>query len=125
MIQIITHKLSHEGLAVFCAAHFKTFVKFVVDIRKNVLAIGGELHADAEQMLLEHGSVQSDLWGGNFFPWKSGDERFEYTSFINIRPRDNNMGMEVMDETIRKVMRDLCGRLLLANEESISMKEPE
>jgi len=40
----------------------------VADIRPAEMAVGGELHSDAEQLLLERGSKQSDLWGGNFSP---------------------------------------------------------
>ena len=43
-------------------------VKYVVDVERGVVAIGGELHADAEQVLLEQGSRQADLWGANYYP---------------------------------------------------------
>ena len=125
MIKIITSKMSHEELGGFCNAHFKTFVKFVVDIQNDDFALGGELHADAEELLLKNGSKQSNLWGGNFFPWKIPAERLEFTSFINIRPRDNNPDMEVMDEAIRNHMRELCEQFLLSPEEVMSIGEPE
>ncbi|HYS05477.1 MAG TPA: DUF5674 family protein [Candidatus Dormibacteraeota bacterium] len=35
-------------------------------------SVGGELHADAEQLLLEQGSAQADLWGANCFPGQGG-----------------------------------------------------
>ena len=34
----------------------------------EVAAVGGELHADAEALLLEQGSQQKDLWGANYYP---------------------------------------------------------
>lgn len=42
-------------------------VKAVVDVKKGIMAAGGELHADDEAFLLERGSVQEDLWGINLY----------------------------------------------------------
>jgi len=124
MIKIIKQKLTQEDLYCFCDAHFKTFVKFVADVKRDVLAIGGELHADAEALLIENGSAQKDLWGGNFYPWKDAPKRLEYTAFINIRPRDNNPGMEVMDQNIRDNIQALCESLLINKNEVMSVQEP-
>jgi len=124
MIRILTDPITQDELAALCAAHFKTFVKFVADIEKNLLAAGGELHSDAEALLIGGGSMQSDLWGGNFYPWKDAPERLEFTSFINIRPRDGNPGMEVKDAKVRGRMRVLCETLLLGASESLSIPEP-
>jgi hypothetical protein len=44
-------------------------VKPVVDVKRSIIAIGGELHADAEALLLEQGSDQKNLWGANFYRW--------------------------------------------------------
>ena len=55
-------------------------VKLVIDVEKEIIGIGGELHADAETLLLEHGSNQTDLWGANFYPWHCPNERIHYTS---------------------------------------------
>ena len=69
-IQIISKNIDQEVLVELANAWFKSFVKFVVDIKTGQLAVGGELHSDAELLLLENGAEQSDLWGGNFFPNK-------------------------------------------------------
>jgi hypothetical protein len=44
-------------------ADLGAFIKVVVDVRGRLLAGGGEMHADGEQVLLEQGSRQEDLWG--------------------------------------------------------------
>ena len=31
------------------------------------MAVGGELHADEEQVLIEQGTAQADLWGINLY----------------------------------------------------------
>ncbi len=47
---------------------YPILIKIVVDVRRRVLAGGGEMHADGEAVLLEHGSEQDDLWGANWYP---------------------------------------------------------
>ncbi|MEO5903589.1 MAG: DUF5674 family protein [Gemmatimonadaceae bacterium] len=46
-------------------ALFGDMVKAVVDVRRNLMAIGGEVHSDEESVLLDDGSEQSNLWGIN------------------------------------------------------------
>jgi len=60
-------------------------VKIVVDVKRDVIAIGGALHADGEKVLLENGSRERDLWGANFYPGNPPEERIEYSALINIR----------------------------------------
>jgi hypothetical protein len=36
--------------------YFEDMVKYVVDVERGIAAVGGEMHADAEQLLLEDGS---------------------------------------------------------------------
>ncbi len=86
---------------------FSDMVKFVVDIEQQRIAIGGNMHADAEHVLLEQGSRQSDLWGANYYPGRGESECIEYTSLINIRPAVGNPGMEIQDEVIRRRVRTL------------------
>ena len=80
---------------------FEDMVKYVVDVERGVLAAGGEMHADAEQALLESGARQADLWGANDYPGRGRDECIEYTSLINIRPGAGNRGMELQDPKLR------------------------
>jgi hypothetical protein len=91
---------------------FGDMIKFVVDVERGVIAIGGELHADAEQLLLEAGSRQGDLWGANYYPGWGRDGCIEFTSLINIRPSQGNPGMEVQDAALRERIRALTGALV-------------
>jgi len=82
---------------------YGNLVKGVVDINDNILVVDVEMHVDAEQFLLENGSLQNDLWGINLYPDKFGtDEFIEFDSMINIRPRQKNMSRSVEDENIRR-----------------------
>ena len=89
---------------------YKSMIKLVVDIRRRVLSGGGEMHADCESVLLEDGSEQDDLWGANWYP---REQRIEFESLINIRPRLGNRGILIQDENIRKqvesVTREIFG----------------
>ena len=81
---------------------FGDMIKYVVDVERGVVAIGGELHADAEQVLLERGSRQADLWGANYYPGRGREGCIEFTSLINISPARGNRGMEVEDQAVRE-----------------------
>ena len=67
-IVIVDHPVDITLLARFVAALFEDMVKLVVDTRRRIVGIGGELHADAEQLLLEDSSQQADLWGRQLLP---------------------------------------------------------
>ena len=92
--------------------YFEDMVKYVVDVSRGVAAVGGEMHADAEQALLEDGSHQPDLWGANYYPGRGREECIEYTALINIRPAQGNRSMEIQDPAIRKRVRDLTWALI-------------
>ncbi|KKT34554.1 MAG: hypothetical protein UW24_C0027G0017, partial [Parcubacteria group bacterium GW2011_GWA2_44_12] len=94
-------------------------VKFVVDIEKEILALGGELHADCEDLLLKDGSRQQNLWGANLYPLRDEDERIEYTSLINIKPSVGNRNMEIQDEIIRNKVREIAERLLFTQDDHL------
>jgi hypothetical protein len=86
---------------------FGDMVKYVVDVERGVAAVGGELHADGEHVLLERGSRQTDLWGANYYPGRGREDCVEFTSLINIRPARGNPGMEIEDPVIRERVRAL------------------
>ena len=113
MIKIYKEKISKQEMKGFLGNPFSDMIKFVVDIKKEIVAMGGELHSDAEALLLENGSAQGDLWGGNFYPANPQENQIEYSSLINIRPSAGNRSMEVKDETVKAKMREVVQRLLL------------
>ena len=94
------------------ARFFEDMVKFVVDVERGVAAIGGELHADAEAVLLQDGSRQADLWGANYYPGLGPEDCIECTSLINIRPSQDNRSMALEDEALRARVREIALRLI-------------
>ena len=111
-IVLLRERIDPGVLAELVGAYFEDMVKYVVDVRLRVLAVGGELHADAEQVLLQAGSTQADLWGANYYPGRVIEERIEFTSLINIRPAQGNRAMEVRDPALRKLIAEISLDLL-------------
>ena len=111
-IEILHERISLELLTGLVKEWYGEMVKYVVDLDREVIAIGGGLHADAEAVLLEDGSKQSSLWGANYFPGKPEGQRIEFSSLINIRPRDNNRTDIIQDEGIRTRVTELTKRLI-------------
>lgn len=91
---------------------FGSLVKTVVDIKKEVMVVDGEMHADEEKYLLEAGSKQDDLWGINLYPDMKGDDFIEFDSVINVRPRLNHFSRGVEDESIRKEITTIVNKLV-------------
>ena len=91
---------------------YSRMIKLAVDIRRRILAGGGEMHADCEQLLLENGSEQDDIWGANWYP---AEQRLEFEALMNIRPRLGNRSILIRDEEIRRkveaVARGILGDL--------------
>ena len=112
LIKIIKDKISKAELAEIAKNQFGDLVKAVVDIEKEIIAIGGELHADAEALLLEQDSRQEDLWGINLYPVKSESEWIEFDSMINIRPSQKNLSRGVEDQNIQKKIKDIIAKLV-------------
>jgi len=106
-IEIIRQNISRERLKEIALEYYEDLIKGVVDIKREIIALGGEMHADSEEVLLKNGSDQGDLWGFNILLDEDKDECLMYESFINIRPRDNNKGLEVENPEIKEQMKKI------------------
>lgn len=111
-IVVVERKIEAAELARLVGLFFEDMVKYVVDIERRVAAVGGELHADAEQLLLERGSRQADLWGANYYPGKGKEACIEFTSLINIRPAQGNRSMLIEDPALRERVREITSSLI-------------
>ena len=111
-IVILDQRIDPAELARLVNLVFENMVKYVVDIERRLAAVGGELHADAEQLLLERGSRPADLWGANYYPGREPEGCIEYTSLINIRPAQGNRSMLIADPSIRERVREITFALI-------------
>lgn len=88
---------------------YETMIKIVVDIRRRILAGGGEMHSDCEAVLLDNGSEQDDLWGANWYPTP---QEIVFESLINIRPRLGNRSILIQGEEIRQKVESVTREIL-------------
>lgn len=111
-IKIIKEKISKAELADIAKEFYVEMVKGVADIEKGIIALGGEWHIDANQVLMEDGSSQENLWGFNIYIDKSKEDRLEYNSLINIRPNQGNKSMEIENEDIKNSIFKIVNNLV-------------
>lgn len=113
-IQVISSPVTIVYVAKLAQKQFGDIIKATVDESKGIMALGGELHADEEQLLLKNGSSQQDLWGINLYPLKFGLADFiEFDSMINIRPSQGNMSRDVEDAAVQQRIRDIVNKLVV------------
>lgn len=87
---------------------YSHYIKITIDITKEIAALGGEYHADAEKNLLDQGSKQEDIWGGGV---NLETKQFETNAIINLRPPINN-SPEILDAKIRNKFLEIAKALL-------------
>ena len=108
MLILVRERLSDVDLQKV-AEDFEGYIKFVADIEQKILSAGGLKHVDGEQLLLENGSRQENLWGGGFDLETS---EIDFDSMINIRPSQGNSSREVLSEEIRNKILEIVRKLL-------------
>lgn len=97
-IVVIEDELKEADL-VSAREDYEFYIKITADIEQGIVIIGGEYHADAEEVLIEkYSSLPKDIWGGGY-NIKSGE--FETNAIINIRSGVNK-SMEILDQKIRE-----------------------
>ena len=111
-IKIINKKISESELREIAKEFYGDMIKGVVDVELKILAMGGEYHMDANNILIENGSAQKNVWGFNWYLEKVGEKRIEYISLINIRPDQGNRVMEVQDLSLRDKMKSVILKYL-------------
>ncbi len=112
-MQIVRETTTLSIIEEMAESMFGNLVKAVVDVEQGIMAVGGEMHADEEALLLGEGSSQASLWGINLYPAEFATPRFiEFDSVINIRPRQGNRTRSVDDEAVRAAVTSIVNRLV-------------
>ncbi len=93
-------------------SRYGNLVKAVVDVERSIMIAGVAMHSDGEEVLLENGSKQADLWGINLYLQHSEEEWIEYDSVINLRPSQGNYSRGVDDPAIRQKIREIVNQLV-------------
>ena len=111
-IKLIKKPAPISEIAALAQEQFGDMIKAVVDIEREIVAVGGELHSDEEAILLEDGSKQEYLWGINIYPDKPLPDQIEFDSMINIRPSLNNRSRGVENPEIQARILSVVKKLI-------------
>ena len=86
-------------------------IKGAVDIKRGLLAVDSPMHYDCEQLLIEDGSDQYDIWGINLYLDEDDiDDLVEFDSMINIRPAQGNRSRSVEDPAIQSQIKSIISK---------------
>lgn len=120
-IKVVKEKILKEELKKITQETFETVVKVTVDIKKEILAVGGEFHSDGQEILMEQENSEiEDVWGISFYPWNSPESRIEYIALINIKPVLGNSDMMIEEKEVRDKIKIIVNNLLLKDEETLA-----
>jgi hypothetical protein len=111
-IQTIDQPITLSDLAKIANERFGDLVKAVIDVERGVMSVGAEMHSDSEEILLEDGSKQRNLWGINLYPQKTEEEFIEFDSMINLRVSQGNSTRGVDDPATRQKIIEIVSNLV-------------
>ena len=113
-MQILQQTISVAELKELAQNTFGDMIKCVADVKRGLLAVDAELHADLERLLLEDGSAQEDLWGFNLWVEEEGEDFIEFDSLINIRSWQGNPSRGVDNPEVQKVIKSIVDKFITA-----------
>lgn len=113
-MRILTNPITKEEL-IKTSTNFidDNAIKAVVDIERAVIAVDSSMHFECEQLLLENGSHQENLWGINLYLDEENiDDLVEFDSMINIRPAQNNRTRSVENPETKAKIKEVVAKWL-------------
>ena len=113
-MQILQQAISIAKLKELAHNTFGDMIKCVADVKRSLLAVDADLHADLERLLLEDGSAQPDLWGFNLLVEEEGEDFIEFDSLINIRSWQGNPTRGVEDPEVREAIKSIVDKFITA-----------
>ncbi len=111
--KIVKEKISIKELKALAHEQYIDVIKTVVDVRQQIMGVGGELHVDIQSLLIEkENSRGEDTWGINLYLEKTGEDFIEFDSMINLKPNLGNRIRDVEDPTIKEKIRQVINKLV-------------
>ena len=84
---------------------YSEYIKLSADINQKILYGGSRLHYECEQKLIsEQNSKNEDVWSGGI---NLITKKIEYIAVANIKPSQNNSGLEILDPQNRQKFKDI------------------
>ena len=112
-LHIIEKPITRAELKKIAEERFGDLVKGAVDIEKEIMVLGGELHIDEAVLLNERfGSKSVNIWGINLYPDKAGDDMLEFDSVINLKPDLGNRTRGVENIEVQEKIRKIVNKLI-------------
>ena len=112
-IKIVKDSINKKELIDIAKNQFGDLVKAVVDVEQGIMAVGGEMHADEEVILMEQESSKREYtWGINLYPEKSNEELIEFDSIINIKPSYGNRSRNVENPETKEKIKTIVNKLI-------------
>ncbi len=112
-MRIVRDKIALDELRKIAEKTPDCFVKVVVDVESNIMALDVFMHVDAETILLQEGCLQENLWGINIYPYKSMQDWIEFYSTINLKPLSGNTSRWVEDKEVREKIKKIVNALVV------------
>ncbi len=108
MAVVIIDKLTKNSLQ-RAREDYLDYIKITIDIAKEIVTIGGEYHADAEEILIKNcQSKNNDIWGGGY---NINTRKFETNAVLNIKPGIND-STEIINPEIREAFFSIARKKL-------------
>ncbi|PIP24154.1 hypothetical protein COT50_00795 [candidate division WWE3 bacterium CG08_land_8_20_14_0_20_41_10] len=107
MILILRNKATKEEVDEVTKA-YRGYAKVVVDVEQEILSAGGEYHIDCEQVLINNGGSQENLWGGGF---KFENKEIDFMGLTNYKSHLKHLSYEVTFPEIREKMEKVIRRI--------------
>lgn len=112
-IHIIKEPITRAELAEMAKEEFGDLVKAVVDIGQEIMAVGGELHADEQVLLIEkEGSKNEFTWGINLYLKLTEEHWIEFDSMVNLKPAFGNRSRSVENPDIREKIKEIVKKFI-------------
>lgn len=111
--RIVKDKITKDELKNLAHEQYGDVIKAVVDVEKEIMGAGGELHIDIQSLLVEkENSHGKDTWGINLYLEKIGDDFIEFDSMINLKPNLGNRTRDVENPEIKDKIREIVNKLV-------------
>ena len=108
-VVIVKNKITKEDIKTAREEH-DTYIKITADIEQKEIAIGGQLHADAEKLLvIKFNSKNKYIWGGGY---SISRKVFTTDAILNIKPYYQNDSTEILDPEAREAFLKLAKQTL-------------
>ena len=111
--RIVKDKINQIELKNLAHEQYGDIIKAVIDIKQEIMGVGGELHVDIQSLLVEKENSQGgDTWGINLYLEKTGDDFIEFDSMINLKPNFGNRTRDIENSEIKEKIRNIINKLI-------------